>query len=97
MVVAATDDKELNRRLVKKGRSMGAFVYAVTIRNGVQRFDYKYRRRHANSSVNIRSKSIMARRIRIRAERYCGYNKENRYRDGKITRIYKWRDRRSIP
>ncbi|HEX6561994.1 MAG TPA: NAD(P)-dependent oxidoreductase, partial [Nitrososphaera sp.] len=28
LVLAATSDRELNRRLVEKGRSMGSFVYA---------------------------------------------------------------------
>jgi precorrin-2 dehydrogenase/sirohydrochlorin ferrochelatase len=72
LVVAATDDKELNRRLVKKGRSMGAFVYAVDD-PAVSDFSYA-------SIINIEDvmqiavstsgrSPIMARRIRIRAER----------------------------
>jgi precorrin-2 dehydrogenase/sirohydrochlorin ferrochelatase len=72
LVVAATDDKELNRRLVKKGRSKGAFVYAVDD-PAVSDFSYA-------SIINIEDvmqiavstsgrSPIMARRIRIRAER----------------------------
>lgn len=72
LVVAATDDKELNRRLVKKGRSMGAFVYAV---DDPPVSDFSYA-----SIINIEDvmqiavstsgrSPIMARRIRIRAER----------------------------
>ena len=72
LVIAATDDKELNRRLVKKGRSIGAFVYAVDD-PGVSDFSYA-------SIINIEDvmqiavstsgrSPIMARRIRIRAER----------------------------
>jgi precorrin-2 dehydrogenase / sirohydrochlorin ferrochelatase len=72
LVVAATDDKELNRRLVKKGRSMGAFVYAVDD-PAVSDFSYA-------SIINIEDvmqiavstsgrSPIMARRIRIRAQR----------------------------
>lgn len=72
LVIAATDDKELNRRLVKKGRSMGAFVYAVDD-PAVSDFSYA-------SIINIEDvmqvavstsgrSPIMARRIRIRAER----------------------------
>jgi len=72
LVIAATDDKELNRRLVKKGSSMGAFVYAVDD-PAVSDFSYA-------SIINIEDvmqiavstsgrSPIMARRIRIRAER----------------------------
>ena len=72
LVIAPTDDKELNRRLVKKGRSMGAFVYAVDD-PAVSDFSYA-------SIINIEDvmqiavstsgrSPIMARRIRIRAER----------------------------
>ncbi|HEY7570781.1 MAG TPA: bifunctional precorrin-2 dehydrogenase/sirohydrochlorin ferrochelatase [Nitrososphaeraceae archaeon] len=72
LVIAATDDKELNRRLVKKGRTMGAFVYAVDDPT-VSDFSYA-------SIINIEDvmqiavstsgrSPIMARRIRIRAER----------------------------
>lgn len=67
-----TDDKELNRRLVEKGRKMGAFVYAVDDPT-VSDFSYA-------SIINIEDvmqiavstsgrSPIMARRIRIRAER----------------------------
>jgi precorrin-2 dehydrogenase / sirohydrochlorin ferrochelatase len=72
LVIAATDDKELNRRLVEKGRKMGAFVYAVDDPT-VSDFSYA-------SIINIEDvmqiavstsgrSPIMARRIRIRAER----------------------------
>lgn len=72
LVVAATDDKKLNRRLVEKGRKMGAFVYAVDDPT-VSDFSYA-------SIINIEDvmqiavstsgrSPIMARRIRIRAER----------------------------
>jgi precorrin-2 dehydrogenase/sirohydrochlorin ferrochelatase len=72
LVIAATDDKELNRRLVKKGRTMGAFVYAV---DDPTISDFSYA-----SIINIEDvmqiavstsgrSPIMARRIRIRAER----------------------------
>ncbi len=72
LVIAATDDKELNRRLVKKGRTMGAFVYAV---DDPMVSDFSYA-----SIINIEDvmqiavstsgrSPIMARRIRIRAER----------------------------
>lgn len=72
LVIAATDDRELNRRLVEKGRSMGAFVYAVDD-PAVSDFSYA-------SIINIEDvmqiavstygrSPIMARRIRIRAER----------------------------
>ena len=72
LVIAPTDDKELNRRLVEKGRKMGAFVYAVDDPT-VSDFSYA-------SIINIEDvmqiavstsgrSPIMARRIRIRAER----------------------------
>jgi precorrin-2 dehydrogenase / sirohydrochlorin ferrochelatase len=72
LVIAATDDKELNRRLVEKGRKMGAFVYAVDDPT-VSDFSYA-------SIINIEDvmqiavstsgrSPLMARRIRIRAER----------------------------
>jgi precorrin-2 dehydrogenase len=72
LVIAATDDKELNRRLVEKGRKIGAFVYAVDDPT-VSDFSYA-------SIINIEDvmqiavstsgrSPIMARRIRIRAER----------------------------
>jgi len=72
LVIAATDDRDLNRRLVEKGRSKGAFVYAVDD-PAVSDFSYA-------SIINIEDvmqiavstsgrSPIMARRIRIRAER----------------------------
>lgn len=72
LLLAATDDKGLNRRLVEKGRSMGAFVYAA---DDPPVSDFSYA-----SIVNIEGviqvafstsgkSPIMARKIRMRAER----------------------------
>jgi len=72
LVLAATDDKELNRRLVEKGREMRAFVYAA---DDPPISDFSYA-----SIVNIEGimqvaistsgkSPIMARKVRIRAER----------------------------
>lgn len=72
VVLAATDDKELNRRLVEKGREMRAFVYAA---DDPPISDFSYA-----SIVNIEGvmqvaistsgkSPIMARKVRIRAER----------------------------
>ena len=72
LVLAATNDRELNRKIVEKGRSMGAFVYAADD-PAVSDFSYA-------SIVNIEGvmqvaistsgkSPIMARKIRIRAER----------------------------
>lgn len=72
LVLAATNDKELNRRLVEKGRSMGAFVYAA---DDPPVSDFSYA-----SIINIEGvvqvaistsgkSPIMARKIRMRAER----------------------------
>ena len=70
---------------------MGAFVYAVDespCKSFFIRFDYKYRRCHANSSVNIRSKSYYGSQNSNKGRASIAEaNKENRYRDGKITRI----------
>jgi precorrin-2 dehydrogenase/sirohydrochlorin ferrochelatase len=71
LVLAATDDKELNRRLVEKGREMRAFVYAA---DDPPVSDFSYA-----SIVNIEGvmqvaistsgkSPIMARKVRIRAE-----------------------------
>lgn len=72
LVLAATNDRELNRKIVEKGRMMGAFVYAADD-PAVSDFSYA-------SIVNIEGvmqvaistsgkSPIMARRVRIRAER----------------------------
>ncbi len=72
LVLAATNDRELNRRLVEKGGAMGAFVYAADD-PAVSDFSYA-------SVINIEGvmqvaistsgkSPIMARKVRIRAER----------------------------
>jgi precorrin-2 dehydrogenase/sirohydrochlorin ferrochelatase len=72
LVLASTDDKELNRKLCKKGRQMGAFVYSV---DDPPYSDFSYA-----SVINIEDvmqvaistsgkSPIMARQVRIRAER----------------------------
>ncbi len=72
LILAATDDKELNRKLVEKGKSMGAFTYAA---DDPSISDFSY-----TSLVNIEGliqvaistsgkSPIMARKIRIKIER----------------------------
>lgn len=72
LVLASTDDKELNRKLCNKGRQMGAFVYSV---DDPPYSDFSYA-----SVINIEGvmqvaistsgkSPIMARQVRIRAER----------------------------
>ena len=72
LVLAATNDHMLNRKIVEKGRSMGAFVYAA---DDPVVSDFSYA-----SIVNIEGvmqvaistsgrSPIMARKVRIRAER----------------------------
>jgi precorrin-2 dehydrogenase len=72
LVLAATNNRELNRKIVEKGRLMGAFVYAADD-PAVSDFSY-------TSIVNIEGviqiaistsgkSPIMARKMRIRAER----------------------------
>lgn len=72
LVLASTDDKEMNRKLCKKGRQMGAFVYSV---DDPPYSDFSYA-----SVINIEGvmqvaistsgkSPIMARQVRIRAER----------------------------
>lgn len=72
LVLASTDDKELNRKLCQKGREKGAFVYSV---DDPAYSDFSYA-----SVINIEGvmqvaistsgkSPIMARQIRIRAER----------------------------
>ena len=72
LVLAATDNKELNRKIIEKGRSMMSFVYAA---DDPQVSDFSYA-----SIINIEGimqvaistfgkSPIMARRLRIKAER----------------------------
>jgi precorrin-2 dehydrogenase/sirohydrochlorin ferrochelatase len=72
LILAATSDRELNRKIVEKGRTRGAFVYAADD-PAVSDFSYA-------SIVNIEGvmqvaistagrSPIMARKVRIRAER----------------------------
>lgn len=72
LILASTDDRELNRKLCKKGREKGAFVYSV---DDPQYSDFSYA-----SVINIEGimqvaistsgkSPIMARQVRIRAER----------------------------
>jgi len=72
LVLAATNDKQLNRKLVEKGRSLGSFVYAADD-PAVSDFSYA-------SIINIEGivqiaistsgkSPIMARKIRMRAEK----------------------------
>jgi len=72
LVLAATDDKELNRKIVEKGRYKNAFVYAA---DDPPVSDFSYA-----SIINIEEvmqvaistygkSPIMARKLRIKAER----------------------------
>ena len=72
LILAATDNRQLNRKLVGKGRTMGAFVYAA---DDPLMSDFSY-----TSLVNIEGlvqvaistsgkSPIMARKIRMKAER----------------------------
>lgn len=72
LVLASTDDRELNRKLCQKGREKGAFVYSV---DDPAYSDFSYA-----SVINIEGvmqvaistsgkSPIMARQVRIRAER----------------------------
>ena len=72
LILAATDDRQLNKKLVEKGRTMGAFVYAA---DDPLMSDFSY-----TSLVNINGlvqvaistsgkSPIMARKIRMKAER----------------------------
>jgi precorrin-2 dehydrogenase/sirohydrochlorin ferrochelatase len=72
LVLASTDDRELNRQLCKKGREKGAFVYSV---DDPAYSDFSYA-----SVINIEGvmqvaistsgkSPIMARQVRIRVER----------------------------
>lgn len=72
LILAATNDKSLNRKLVDKGRQMGSFVYAA---DDPLYSDFSYA-----SIINIEGimqvaistsgkSPIMARKVRIKAER----------------------------
>jgi len=72
LILAATDDRQLNRKLVEKGRSMGAFAYAA---DDPTISDFSY-----TALVNIEGliqvaistsgkSPIMARKIRMKIER----------------------------
>lgn len=72
LILASTDDRELNRKLCQKGREKGAFVYSV---DDPSHSDFSYA-----SIINIEGiiqvaistsgkSPIMARQVRIRAER----------------------------
>ena len=72
LILAATDDKELNRQIVEKGRAMKSFVYAA---DDPPVSDFSYA-----SIINIEGvmqvavstygkSPIMARKLRIKAER----------------------------
>jgi precorrin-2 dehydrogenase len=72
LLLACTDDRSLNRKLVEKGRSLGAFVYSV---DDPSHSDFSYA-----SIINIEGvmqvaistsgkSPIMARQVRIKAER----------------------------
>ncbi|HEY9485493.1 MAG TPA: bifunctional precorrin-2 dehydrogenase/sirohydrochlorin ferrochelatase, partial [Nitrososphaeraceae archaeon] len=72
LILAATDNKELNRKIIEKGRSMKSFVYAA---DDPQVSDFSYA-----SIINIEGvmqvaistsgkSPIMARKLRIKAER----------------------------
>ena len=72
LLLACTDDRMLNRKLVEKGRSLGAFVYSV---DDPSLSDFSYA-----SIINIEGvmqvaistsgkSPIMARQVRIKAER----------------------------
>ena len=72
LVLAATNDKALNRKLVEKGRAMGAFVYAA---DDPPVSDFSYAsiiniEGVVQVAVSTSGKSpIVARQIRMRAER----------------------------
>ncbi|MDW0294383.1 MAG: bifunctional precorrin-2 dehydrogenase/sirohydrochlorin ferrochelatase [Nitrososphaeraceae archaeon] len=72
LILAATDDRRLNRKLVGKGRTMGAFVYAA---DDPLMSDFSYTSLVNNEglvqvAISTSGKSpIMARKIRMKAER----------------------------
>lgn len=72
LILAATDDKVLNRKLVEKGRSMGAFVYAA---DDPKISDFSYAsllnvEGLIQVAISTAGKSpIMARKIRMKIEK----------------------------
>jgi precorrin-2 dehydrogenase/sirohydrochlorin ferrochelatase len=72
LILAATDDRALNRKLVEKGRSMGAFVYAADDPK-ISDFSYASLVNYEGLiqvAISTSGKSpIMARKIRMKIER----------------------------
>ncbi|HEY7695933.1 MAG TPA: bifunctional precorrin-2 dehydrogenase/sirohydrochlorin ferrochelatase [Nitrososphaeraceae archaeon] len=72
LILAATDDRVLNRKLVEKGRSMGAFVYAADDPE-ISDFSYTSLVNYEGLiqiAISTSGKSpIMARKIRMKIER----------------------------
>lgn len=72
LILAATDDRALNRKLVEKGRSMGAFVYAADD-PVISDFSYASLVNYEGLiqvAISTSGKSpIMARKIRMKIER----------------------------
>lgn len=72
LILAATDDRDLNRRLVEKGRTMGAFVYASDDPK-ISDFSYASLVNYEGLiqvAISTSGKSpIMARKIRMKIER----------------------------
>ncbi|HJU78724.1 MAG TPA: bifunctional precorrin-2 dehydrogenase/sirohydrochlorin ferrochelatase [Nitrososphaeraceae archaeon] len=72
LILAATDDRALNRRLVEKGRSIGAFVYAADDPM-ISDFSYASLVNYEGLiqvAISTSGKSpIMARKIRMKIER----------------------------
>lgn len=72
LILAATDDRALNRKLVEKGRDMGAFVYAADD-PAISDFSYASLVNYEGLiqvAISTSGKSpIMARKIRMRIER----------------------------
>jgi len=72
LILAATDDRVLNRKLVEKGRSMGAFVYAADDPE-ISDFSYASLVNYEGLiqiAISTSGKSpIMARKIRMKIER----------------------------
>lgn len=72
LILAATDDRSLNRKLVEKGRAMGAFVYASDDPK-ISDFSYASLVNYEGLiqvAISTSGKSpIMARKIRMKIER----------------------------
>ena len=72
LILAATDDRDLNRKLVEKGRTMGAFVYASDDPK-ISDFSYASLVNYEGLiqvAISTSGKSpIMARKIRMKIER----------------------------